>query len=102
VAYVLINKLTANPGKRQEVVDILLSAGSAFDDDASCLLYLVSTDTKDPDVIWVQDVWTDQAHHEAAMGTESMAEQVKRAVPLLAGMPEQIEVEPAGGKGPGT
>jgi len=102
VAYVLINKVTAKPGKRQEVVDILLAAGAAFDDDDACLLYLVSTDNEDPDLIWVQDVWTDQASHEAAMATEEMSTQVQRSLPLLAGMPAQTEVQPVGGKGPGS
>jgi quinol monooxygenase YgiN len=102
VAYALINKLTAKPGKRQEVIDLMLEAGAPFDHNPSCLLYLVSTDKEDPDVIWVQDLWTDRADHEAAMATEEMSAQVKRSVPLLAGMPEQIEVEPVGGKGPGT
>ena len=54
----------------------------------------------DPDVIWVQDLWTDQAAHEAAMSTEEMSGYVKQAMPLLAGMPQQIEVEPSGGKYP--
>lgn len=69
MSYVLINKMTTKPGNRQAVIDIMLAAGKPFDDNSACLLYLVSTAKDNPNVIWVQDVWTDQASHEAAMQT---------------------------------
>lgn len=100
MAYALINKMTTNPGRRQEVIDLMLEAGAPFDDDPACLLYLVSAASDDPDVIWVQDLWTDEAAHVAAMSTEEMSGYVKQAMPLLTGMPEQIEVQPSGGKYP--
>ena len=85
-------------GKRQEVIDILLEAGKQFNDNSSCLLYLVSGDKNDPSVIWVQDIWSNQADHQAAMQTAQMAKYIKQSMPLLAGMPEQFHVEISGGK----
>lgn len=96
--YSLINKMTAKPGKRDEVLKIMLESGKAFDNNEHCLLYLVSKDKKDENVLWVQDIWTDQASHKEAMSDEAMQEYVKQAMPLLEGMPEQIAIEPAGGK----
>lgn len=100
MSLLLINKLTAKPGRRDQVAAILLESGRAFEGVGACLMYLVSRDADDDDVIWVQDVWTDEAAHERAMANPAMQEQVRRAVPLLAGMPEQHRIEPAGGKSP--
>jgi quinol monooxygenase YgiN len=97
--YALINKMTAKPGKRAEVIEIMLESGAAFNDNQNCLLYAVSKDKKDENVLWVQDVWMDADSHQAAMSDTKMQEYVKRAMPLLEGMPEQIEIELAGGKG---
>jgi quinol monooxygenase YgiN len=98
MTYALINKMTAKPGKRDEVLKIMLESGAAFDDNEHCILYVVSKDKKDENVLWVQDVWTDEASHQEAMGDEAMQQYVKQAMPLLEGMPEQIAIEPAGGK----
>jgi quinol monooxygenase YgiN len=97
--YALINKVTTRPGKRDEVLKILLDAGQPFDDDPACILYLVHKSVSDPNVIWVEDLWTSKEHHTAALATPEMQQSVAQAVPLLTGMPEQIEVELIGGKG---
>lgn len=96
--YLLINKLTTKPGKRQVVIDLLLEAGKPFDDNPSCLLYLVGASVDEPNVIWVQDIWINQEDHETAMQSEDMARFIKRVMPLLEGMPQQIQIEPKGGK----
>jgi quinol monooxygenase YgiN len=96
--YVLINKMTTKPGKRQAVIDILIEAGKPFDGNSSCLMYLVSTAKDDPNAIWVQDIWTNKPDHETAMQADEMSGYIKTAMPMLEGMPEQYEVEPAGGK----
>ena len=96
--YILINKMTTKPGKRQQVIDLLLRAGKPFDNNAACLLYLVSASKEQPDVIWIQDIWTNKEDHEEAMRSEEMSTFIKQTMPLLQGMPEQFQVEPAGGK----
>jgi quinol monooxygenase YgiN len=97
--YALINKLTSKPGKRDEVMKILLEAGKPFDNNPACLLYLVYKDVKDPTVIWVKDLWTNKDSHTAAMAQPEVRPFVAQAIPLLDGMPEQIEIELVGGKG---
>ena len=97
--YALINRLTAKPGKRDEVMKILLTAGKPFQDNASCILFLVSEDVKDPNVIWVEDLWTSKEEHAAALARPDFRPFVAQAMSLLEGMPEQIEIHPAGGKG---
>jgi len=97
--YALINKMTVKSGRRDEVVTILLESGKPFNDNPSCILYLVYKDKRDPNIIWVEDVWTNQNDHTAAMSTPEMRSHIMRCVPLLEGMPEQIEITSVGGKG---
>jgi quinol monooxygenase YgiN len=99
MTYALLNKLTARPGQREQVVEILLESGQLFDDNPNCFLYLVAESTDDPNVIWVTDLWTSQADHAEALQAPQLRPFVEKAMPLLEGMPEQIEMRPVGGKG---
>jgi quinol monooxygenase YgiN len=99
MTHVLLNRLTAKPGQRQRVVEILLLSGKLFDDNLACLLYLVSESTDDPNLVWVIDLWTSQEAHAEALQAPELRPFVEQAMPLLEGMPEQIEVRPLGGKG---
>jgi quinol monooxygenase YgiN len=99
MAHALINRLTAKPGQRAQVVEILAESGRLFDDNDACLLYLVSESEDDPNVIWVVDLWTTEAAHTEALKAPALRPFVERAMPLLEGMPEQIKIRPVGGKG---
>jgi quinol monooxygenase YgiN len=99
MAYALVNKLTAKPGQRDHVVEILIESGKSFDDNDACQLYLVAAAVDDPDAIWVIDRWTSKEEHERALQAPELRPFVEQAMPLLVGMPEQIEIRPVGGKG---
>jgi quinol monooxygenase YgiN len=99
MAHVLLNRLTARPGQRQPLVEILLESGKLFDDNPACLLYLVSESADDPNLVWVVDLWTSQEAHAEALKARELRPFVERAMPLLEGPPEQLEVRPVGGKG---
>jgi quinol monooxygenase YgiN len=99
MAYALLNKLTAKPGKRGQVIDILIESGELFDDNPACVLYLVSESADDPNLVWVVDLWTSQEAHAEALKAPELRPYVEKALPLLQGMPEQIEVRPVGGRG---
>lgn len=98
MSYALINKMTVQAGRRDEMVEILIESGKVFDDNPACELYLVSKDKNDETVIWVQDIWTGEKAHQAAMANENMKQYIQKSMPLLDGMPEQIEIEAVGGK----
>jgi quinol monooxygenase YgiN len=98
--FALINRLTVKPGRRPEVVRLLLESGKRFDDNPACLLYLVGEDAKDPDLIWVQDLWTSEGEHAAALSAPGLRPYVEQTMPLLEGMPLQIGLTPVGGKRP--
>jgi quinol monooxygenase YgiN len=97
--YGLLNKLTAKPDSRQRLVEILVESGKLFDGNPACLLYLVSESTDDPNLVWVADLWTSQEEHAEALTAPELRPFVEEAMPLLEGMPEQMEIRPVGGKG---
>ena|SRR5919204_3299483 len=99
MAHVLVNRLTAKPGQRQRVVEILLESGKLFDDNPNCQLYLVAEATDDPSLVWVIDIWTSQEAHGEALKSPELRPLVEQAMPLLEGRPEQMEARPVGGKG---
>lgn len=97
--YALINKLTTKPDKRKEVIALLLESGKPFLNNPSCVHYLVYEDTKDPNVIWIEDVWKNKEDHTAALARPELRLYIEKTIPLLENMPEQYEVELVGGKG---
>ena len=101
MTYGLLNRLTAKPGKRDEVVRHLVESGSLFDDNVACLLYLVASPADDPTTIWVVDLWTGEDAHTEALRDPSLRPHIDATVPLLEGMPEQTPLEVRGGKLPG-
>ena len=96
--FALFNRLTAKPGERARVVEILLESGKLFDDNSACRLYLVAESADDPNLIWVADLWTSKEEHAEALEAPDMRPFVEECMPLLEGMPEQIRVRPVGGK----
>lgn len=98
-SYALINRLVAKPGHRDEVRATLLESGELFRDNPACILYLVNEDAEDPNVLWVEDLWTSKEEHAAALAQPDLRPFIDRTIPLLERMPEQIEIVPVGGKG---
>jgi quinol monooxygenase YgiN len=99
MTHVLLNRLTAKPGARDLIVQKLIESGKLFDDNGDCLLYLVAESTGSPDDIWVVDLWTTEEAHTEALQDPALQPFIVETMPLLEGMPEQIEVRARGGKG---
>ena len=94
--YGLIGKMRAAPGKRDELLDILLDATGAL---PGCLNYIVARYPADTTAIWVTEVWTDSASNKASLALTEVQAAIAKARPLIAGFEFQIETEPAGGFG---
>jgi quinol monooxygenase YgiN len=97
--YGLLNRLTAKPGHRERVVEILVESGKLFDGNPECHMYLVSESADDPNLVWVVDLWSSQKAHAEALQAPELRPFIEEAMPLLEGMPEQMEIRPVGGKG---
>jgi len=97
--YGLQGRFTAQPGKGDELAALLLEAAAALRSHDDCLLYLIGRVPGEPDAVLVYEVWTSSEAHRASLDLESTKEQIARGRPLIAGMSDRVEFEPAGGKG---
>jgi quinol monooxygenase YgiN len=92
-------RFAARPGEGGAFEAILLEAAASLEDDDACLIYAVSRDGEDPDVVWVTEVWSDADAHAASLEDPAARALIARAMPLLAEPPEARLLVPAGGKG---
>jgi len=98
MTYGLFGKFLAQPGTRDELVGHLLQAAHLLERNDGCLHYVVST-SDEPEAVWVSEVWTDQAAHDASLEPADVRALIQRARPLIAGMSDQTHLTVHGGKG---
>lgn len=96
--YGLIGKMNIVPGARDAVAEILLGATGAM---PGCLSYIIAADPRDPDAIWVTEVWDSQDSHRASLSLPAVQAAIARARPMIAGFGERFETTPVGGYGLG-
>lgn len=94
--YGLIGKVSAVPGERDALIEILLEGVSGM---PGCLSYVVAKDPSDPDALWITEVWDRRESHEASLALPSVKEAIAKGRPLIAGFGERFETEPVGGHG---
>ncbi|MDQ3701603.1 MAG: antibiotic biosynthesis monooxygenase [Chloroflexota bacterium] len=97
--YGLIGKMIATPGRRDDLLALLLEEVDAM---PGCLSYIVAKDPGEPDAIWVTEVWDGQASHEASLTLPAVQAVIARARPLIAGFEKSTVTEPVGGHGLST
>jgi quinol monooxygenase YgiN len=95
VAYGLIGHIKAQPGKRDELIEVL--GGSGDSGMPGCLSYVVARDPDDPDGLWVTEVWVDQASHRGSLELPAVQEAISRGRPLIAEFDVRHETEPLSG-----
>lgn len=94
--YGLIGRMRAEPGRRDELVGLLLDGTGGM---PGCLSYVVARDPADADAIWVTEVWTDEASHKASLALPAVQAAIARARPIIAGFDSHTVTEPVGGVG---
>lgn len=94
--YGLIGKFTASPGQRDTLIALLLEGVDAM---PGCLSYVVSRDPREPDAIWVTEVWDSEASHQASLQLPAVKDAITRALQLIADFGSPQIVEPVGGHG---
>ncbi|MBX3242886.1 MAG: antibiotic biosynthesis monooxygenase [Acidobacteria bacterium] len=94
--YGLIGKALAQPGKRDELIQILLEG---TDKMPGCLSYVVAKDPKDDNAIWISEVWDSKESHAASLKLPSVQAAITKGKPLITGFGERFETEPIGGHG---
>ena len=97
--YAMTGKMTAQPGKRPELVAILNRAAEMVGEMAGCRMYIVSEDVAAENAVWVFEMWDDKASHDEALKDERVRALISEARPILGGAPEGAELRVAGGFG---
>lgn len=92
----VLGKMKAQPGKRAELVAILLEGTNAM---PGCKSYIVAEDREDPDAIWITEVWDNEASHAASLQLPQVRTAIARARPLIAGFDTMVKTRVIGGMG---
>ena len=98
MTYGCIASMRTQPGSRDEVVSILLSAADGLR-EAGCDLYVVGLSHDDDVTIWVTEVWQTKEHHDASLELPEAKSAISKARPMLTGEFTKQELSVPGGMG---
>ena len=76
--------MRTRPGRRDEVVGILLSGVDGLR-AVGCQLYVVSVADSEPDLVWVTEVWDSKEAHDASLQLPQTKAAIAAAMPMLTG-----------------
>jgi quinol monooxygenase YgiN len=94
--YGLVVKLTAVPGKRDEIIAILKESAANM---PGCLSYVLAKDSSDENLVWVTEVWDSAASHDASLSLPSVKNAMPRVKPLLSNFERVAVTTPVWGAG---
>ena len=94
--YGLIGKMIAAPGKRDELIAVLVES---VGDMPGCLSYIVATDVNDSNAIWITEAWDSEASHDASLALPRVRSAIAKGRPLIAGFGDRVVTAPVGGHG---
>jgi quinol monooxygenase YgiN len=95
----VIAKITAQPGKRADVLAGMASMQAHVESEPGTLVYTLLEDQAEADVIWVYEEYTDQAALDSHSTSDAMKALGGSIGPFLGGRPEIRVANIAGGKG---
>jgi quinol monooxygenase YgiN len=98
MTYGYIGSMKAKPGKRDEVMAIML-AGVQGLRSAGCLQYTVGAAAGDDVTIWTCEAWGTKEQHDASLQLPAAREAIAQAMPLIAGDFTRVETSVHGGLG---
>ena len=92
--YGLIGKIRAVEGRRAALVAALSAGTTAMPGNLS---YVVAEDASDSDLIWVTEIWNDEASHKASLALPEVQDAIKIGRPLIAGFDMVATTRPVSG-----
>jgi quinol monooxygenase YgiN len=90
--------MKAQPGKRDEVVAILLAGVDGLK-QVGCIQYTVGVAATDEVTIWASEVWESKEAHEASLQLPETKGAIAKAMPMLTRDFTSVETEVRGGLG---
>ena len=94
-----IARITAAPGKRKELVEVLRRMVDQANTEVGTELYLFHESADDDVTVWTYELYSDQAARDAHGASQAMQEIGPALGELLGGAPELYRMVPAIGKG---
>ncbi|MEX5633358.1 putative quinol monooxygenase [Parafrankia sp. FMc2] len=88
--------LTAQPGRGDELVGLLLDSPSLPVED--CVVFLIGRSAGNPDIVHVTEGWTSEEAHGRFFATGAARALTEKIQPLLADEPRYVDEVPVGGK----
>lgn len=95
--YARSGKLTARPGKRLALTEILLRASARTSSLRGCRAYIVLEDLAHEDSVSVFEVWDDKDAHAESLRDEGVRALIAEALPIFAGAASGAEHIVSGG-----
>jgi len=96
--YGLCGKFVSQPGKRDQLVTVLLNAARLLQENRDCINYIIGT-TDEANDVWVFETWTSKRAHDSSLEPEDIKALVRSAIPLIVGSSNSVEWKVVGGKG---
>ena len=90
----LFVKLTAQPGRREELADALGAMFAAVEKEAGTEVYAMHAAVEDPDALWFYELYTDPDAAAAHGGSDTMKSVGAELQGLLAAAPEIVMTTP--------
>ena len=101
MSYGYIGSMKTHPGRRDEVVAILVGGADGLR-PAGCHLYVVAVSPTDDVTIVVSEVWESKEHHDASLQLPETKAAIAAAMPMLTGEFTSQETTVVGGLGVAT
>lgn len=79
-----VGTLGVQPGKRDEVIEILTRPSSELA-ASGCLSYEVGVSDEHPETVFVTELWVSPEAHLASLQLDSVKASIAEAMPLLSG-----------------
>jgi quinol monooxygenase YgiN len=98
VSYGYLGSMKTHPGRRDEVVAILLKDVEELR-AAGCDRYIVAVAQTDDVTIWITEVWRSKADHDASLQLPTVRAAIAAAMPMLTGEFTGHDVSVVGGLG---
>ena len=89
----LLGRMTAKPGKRDELVATLKESSR---DVPGKLLYLIQLEQDDADAFWINEIWESKAAYDACLAMPQTGDWGAKLAPLLVGIEHRTETVPLG------
>jgi len=92
--YGLIVKMTAAPGRRDDLIALLLESAALL---PGCLSYVVAMDPTDANAIWITEVWDSRQSQQASLALPAVKKAIEKGKAMIASCGEPVVTEPVGG-----